>query len=332
MKLNLLLALAPLLAAGTGCDVASEVIDHLEHHRPPPGPAHRELALYLGRPLVGTFKTVRHSDGSWDPIGGPADLDGGSVLSVSSAGTSGFVFMVDGRSAGSNGGALLEDAGGSFHLNTLPRTSPPLIVPRSFSSADAAAVDGVLHVCGAADAQGLLHTTRASDGTFAPYDEAPPVSLLSASCASTGSVLHACAIDASGAPLHSSRTASGPWQPWERIPGDTGALRAIVCRARGQSLEALAAGEDGALLAEAGAGGDWSPWQPLASTLQDPRADQLSTIAVVGGEVHAVGSTSPGHLWYTIRHRDGRWDAIVDLAEVIGNFPTQPVSFGIAGL
>src|SRR4051812_6387985 len=109
-RLILILALAPLLAAGAGCDVAGEVLDHLrDHHPPAPPPAHQTLALYLGRPLLGTFKTVRHPDGTWDPIGDPADLDNGSILRVSSAGPSAFIFMVDGRSGGTNGGALLED-------------------------------------------------------------------------------------------------------------------------------------------------------------------------------------------------------------------------------
>jgi hypothetical protein len=335
-----LLALAALLGAGAGCDVASEVIDHLgDHHHPhpvpPPQAAHQELALYLGQASLGIFKTVRHPDGSWDPV--PAttsNLGSGGILRTSSVASDAFLFEVDSRSAGTTGGALLEDAlpnQGPFTLNTLPR--PPLVIPRSFSVADAAGIGGVVHVCGALDGNGgLFHTTRASDGTFAPYDQAPAISLVDASCASTADTLHACAVDDSGAAQHSSRDASGAWQPWQPIPGELGHLRLILCRASGSSLRALAVGDAGAFLGRAGADGSWGPWEHVAQKVQDPRGDQLTQIAIVDGEVHAVGTDADHHLWYTIRHRDGRWDGITDLSQVIAGYPSQPVSVGVAGL
>ena len=93
-------------------------------------------------------------------------------------------------------------------------------------------------------------------------------------------------------------------------------VRRVRCRASGDGLYLLASGPGGAFLISRAEDGTWSPWQRIATAAGDDRGDALAEIAVVDGALHVVGATAEG-LWHTVRHPDGRWDPLADLARVV---------------
>jgi hypothetical protein len=237
------------------------------------------------------WHTIRYKDGSWQKFG---DVEG---------------------PAGDRGNFVKVDAAEAYvSVDEPPHTK----------------VYGELHVCGVTADGRLWHTIRYRDGSWQLFgDVEGPAGDMGAvrdvACATTmENQLHVAGTTTNGRLWHTIRYRDGSWQKFgdvEEQAGDRGKFVGVDVAAIDWGLHVCGVTDDGHLWHTIRYGiGTWQ----LFGDVEGPAGDRGSFASVSAGEtgvgdLHVAGTTADGHLWHTIRYKDGTWQLFGDVEGPAGD-------------
>jgi hypothetical protein len=187
----------------------------------------------------------------------------------------------------------------------------------------------VLHLAGTTADGHLWHTIRYRDGSWQQFgDVEGPAGdrgdLKDVACASLDNELHVCAVSDAGRLWHTIRYRDGSWQQFgdvEEQAGDRGNFVGVDVATIDYGLHVCGVTDAGRLWHTIRYG--IGTWQQFGD-VEGPAGDRGKFASVSAGEtrvgeLHVVGTTADGHLWHTIRYRDGSWQQFGDVEGPAGD-------------
>jgi hypothetical protein len=189
----------------------------------------------------------------------------------------------------------------------------------------------VLHLAGTTADGHLWHTIRYKDGSWQQFgDVEGPAGdrgvIRDVACASLDAEneLHVAAINTKGRLWHTIRYRDGSWQQFgdvEEQAGDRGNFVGVDVATIDYGLHVCGVTDAGRLWHTIRYG--IGTWQQFGD-VEGPAGDRGKFASVSAGEtrvgeLHVVGTTADGHLWHTIRYRDGSWQQFGDVEGPAGD-------------
>jgi hypothetical protein len=189
----------------------------------------------------------------------------------------------------------------------------------------------VLHLAGTTADGHLWHTIRYKDGSWQQFgDVEGPAGdrgvIRDVACASLDAEneLHVAAINTKGRLWHTIRYRDGSWQQFgdvEEQAGDRGNFVGVDVATIDYGLHVCGVTDAGRLWHTIRYG--IGTWQQFGD-VEGPAGDRGKFASVSAGEtrvgeLHVAGTTADGHLWHTIRYRDGTWQQFGDVEGPAGD-------------
>src|SRR5215204_2928230 len=276
------------------------------------------------------WHTIRYRDGSWQQFGdveGPAG-DRGALKDVACASLDNELHLC----AVSDDGRLwhtIRYRDGSWQQ--FGDVEGQAGDRGKFVRVDATASDYGLHVCGVTGDGHLWHTIRYRDGSWQQFgDVEGPAgdrgAIRDVACASLDAEneLHVAAINAQGRLWHTIRYRDGSWQQFgdvEEQAGDRGKFVGVDVATIDYGLHVCGVTDAGRLWHTIRYGiGTWQQFGDVEGPAGDRgRFASVSAGETGVGELHVAGTTADGHLWHTIRYRDGSWQQFGDVEGPAGD-------------
>jgi hypothetical protein len=255
------------------------------------------------------WHTIRAADGNWLPFGdvkAATGTDPGYLGFVATAVIGGNLHVVA-QSGDGNLWHTIRAADGSWQpfgdVKAATGTDPGYFGDVSISGNNAS---GELHVVGQTNDGNLWHTIRAADGRWQPFGDVKaatgtdPGYVGFVATALIGGNLHLVGeTDQDGNLWHTIRAADGSWLPFGDVKVATGTNPGFILdvsiasnNASGE-LHVVGATNDGDLWHTIrAADGNWQPFGDVkAATGTDPGYLGFAATAVIGGNLHLVGTT-----------------------------------------
>src|SRR5581483_5089154 len=208
------------------------------------------------------------SDGSWHAFGASAPLTPPGTSRVAAAVVGGEVHL-----CGVAQGGLWFVREAPSHIDAPVDVKARTGSAATFADVACAAMDGVLHVAATTTDGGLLHTTRAPDGTWAPFDDVKAKVI-----------------------------------KW----GDRGHFARVACDVIGRALYVLVATSEGGLWITLSQSGTWAPLSDVKALVGDRGPARDVALASSGGERYLAYAATDGSLWHALLS-GGKWTPFADV-------------------